>query len=330
MSSRVWNTALERRQLTAIVEVTSSLLQQQQDEESSLSSSDESSTSSSGSDNNSASSESTIGFLLNKTATFACLLHTPTTDTTIDWHQERCIDDFTDNECIHNFRFRSHHLKQLFDLLWPRMQRYLIGNVLRVQCFNRYVCKFETGMLILLYRLSRPRRLCPDMEKTFGLRISHLSNIINTFSEALYKTALPYLTTPSLFTPRLEYYASLVYTKSEHAINNVWGFIDGTLRKTCRPNRFQKAAYSGHKRAHGIKFQLVLAPDGLIVSLFGPIAGSRHDSFMLGKSNLLHQLCNMMPEGNAIYTLFGNPAYPQSAYIIGGFNNPAAGSDEAA
>lgn len=35
---------------------------------------------------------------------------------------------------------------------------------------------------------------------------------------------------------------------------------------------------------HGIKFQSVVAPKGLIASLFGPVEGRRHDSGMLADS----------------------------------------------
>src|SRR5687768_7720240 len=114
------------------------------------------------------------------------------------------------------------------------------------------------------------------MEKVFGMRYAKLLCIIYTFQEAFYKMALPYLFWPMLFASCLPYYAGLVSGKSELAISNVWGFINGMLRKTCHPKYFQKAAYSGHKQCHGIKFQSVLAPDGLLVALFGPVAGSCH------------------------------------------------------
>jgi hypothetical protein len=126
----------------------------------------------------------------------------------------------------------------------------------------------------------------------------------------------------------MPYYAELISQKAGNAVQNVWGFIDGTLRRTCRPSRFQKLAYSGHKRCHGIKFQAVHAPDGLIVNLYGPIAGSRHDSFMLGKSQLLPKLRTLMPIEAQAFSLYGDPAYPQSAYLFGGFRNPNANSPE--
>ena len=41
---------------------------------------------------------------------------------------------------------------------------------------------------------------------------------------------------------------------------------------------------------HAIKFQSVVAPNGLITNLFGPVEGRRHDSSMLRDSDLLTQL----------------------------------------
>ena len=42
----------------------------------------------------------------------------------------------------------------------------------------------------------------------------------------------------------------------------------------------------GHKRVHALKFQSVVAPNGLIANLFGPVKGHRHDSGMLAISGL--------------------------------------------
>ena len=50
---------------------------------------------------------------------------------------------------------------------------------------------------------------------------------------------------------------------------------------------------------------------------------------MLGESNLLPDLRELMPRGGPVYSLYGDPAYPQSLWIFGGFRNPPAGSVEA-
>ena len=103
--------------------------------------------------------------------------------------------------------------------------------------------------------------------------------------------------------------------------------IDGTVRKCCCPIYFQRHAYSGHKRCHGLKFQSVITPDGLIACLWRPMNGNRHDSHILRESQLLDQLHELMLRG-LIYAMYGDPAYPQSRHIFDGFANAIPGSDE--
>ena len=55
------------------------------------------------------------------------------------------------------------------------------------------------------------------------------------------------------------------------ALNNCFGFIDGTVRPICRPGEQQRILYNGHKRLHSIKFQAVALPNGLIGILYGPV-----------------------------------------------------------
>ena len=48
--------------------------------------------------------------------------------------------------------------------------------------------------------------------------------------------------------------------------NLIYGFIDGTHRAICRPSSLpQQPFYSGYKKIHSIKFQAIMAPDGLII-----------------------------------------------------------------
>ena len=77
------------------------------------------------------------------------------------------------------------------------------------------------------------------------------------------------------------------------------GFVDGTVRPICRPNRNQWEVYNGHKRVHSLKFQSVVAPNAIIANLFGPVKGKRHDAAMLVMSGLLDELerCSFAPNG---------------------------------
>ena len=70
--------------------------------------------------------------------------------------------------------------------------------------------------------------------------------------------------------PALEMYAQLVHDKGA-ALQNCFGFIDGTVRPIARPDQHQRVMYNGHKRVHAIKFQSLVLPNGLIANLYGPV-----------------------------------------------------------
>ena len=55
------------------------------------------------------------------------------------------------------------------------------------------------------------------------------------------------------------------------ALNNCFGFVDGTGCPICRLGENQRMLYNGHKRVRGLKFQAVALPNGLIGQLFGPV-----------------------------------------------------------
>ena len=64
-------------------------------------------------------------------------------------------------------------------------------------------------------------------------------------------------------------------------------FIDCTLRRMCRPTIAQQAAYNGHKKCykktHGLKWQNIVAPDGIIINQWGPFEGRRSDPWIVGE-----------------------------------------------
>ena len=54
-------------------------------------------------------------------------------------------------------------------------------------------------------------------------------------------------------------------------------FIDGTIAHICRPVLNERVVYSHHTRVHGVKFQSVVLPNGLIINLEGQWEGQRND-----------------------------------------------------
>lgn len=252
------------------------------------------------------------------------------------------IEELSEDDALSFFRFRKDHLQIVADKLWPRLAPHLLGEKECIKFgFGRYSCQYETLLLLMMYRLSRPCRIYREMESFFGFRRSKICAGISAMMNVMYTLAVKYLDDPIIFLHRMPQYADII-SKKCGLVNTVWGFIDGTLRQTCRPTYHQKVMYSGHKRAHGMKFQSVIAPDGIFACMFGAVNGNRHDSFMLNESELMPRLRAMMPAGiiggglgldadpvDRVYALYADPAYPQSAYIFGGFRNPPDGSREA-
>ena len=126
-------------------------------------------------------------------------------------------------------------LCHMFSHLWLLMRLHLHGHLESIYCAYQYSVCYETGLLILLYQYSRPRRLSPNMEQLFGMRRSKLSAIIQTVSTALYHVSLRYLSNPLIWHQRMLYFAEVIKRKTGYVIDSLWGFIDDTIWKTAHP-----------------------------------------------------------------------------------------------
>jgi hypothetical protein len=102
----------------------------------------------------------------------------------------------------------------------------------------------------------------------------------------------------------------------------VWGFIDGTFQGFCRPKKNQEDWYSGHKKAHGLKYQGIVTPDGLVSSLVGPYPGPLNDWSMFRLSKVQSRLRKILAGRRRLY-LYGDPAYSRCFGIWAPFKHPA-------
>ena len=62
--------------------------------------------------------------------------------------------------------------------------------------------------------------------------------------------------------------------------------------------------------------QSVVAPNGLIAHMFGPLPGRHHDAFMLSVSGLLSKLDSLTRQAGSPFVIYGDPAYPISSTIL--------------
>ena len=185
------------------------------------------------------------------------------------------------------------------------------------RCQNGVVVGTVEGLCIALKRFAYPCRYA-DLIPRFGRPVSQLcmvANLVVDYVNDRFGYLLTDLDQPWLSLQCLKMFADTIHNKGA-ALDNCWGFIDGTVRPICRPGEHQRIFYNGHKRLHTIKFQSVVTPNGMIANLYGPTEGRRHDSGILAMSGLLNQLGqhSLSPDGQPL-SIYGDPAYPHRVHL---------------
>lgn len=215
------------------------------------------------------------------------------------------VDIIPEEECQAEFRFLKNDIPRLREVLQIPEE---------IVCFehNDLIADGTEALCIVLNRLAYPCRYS-DMIPQFGRPVPQLSIIFNKTIDIIHSEwgrLLDTMNQPWLQPPHLANFARSIHQKGA-PLDNVWGFIDGTVKACCKPGQYQREVYNGHKRIHSLKYQSVTTPSGMIANLFGPIGGRRHDSALLALSGLLQQLqqFSVNPQGG-ILCLYGDPAYP--------------------
>ena len=213
------------------------------------------------------------------------------------------LDNLSDDECRNELRFFKNDIFYLREILdFPE----------EITCYNGLKVSGIESLCLLLKRFAYPTRFL-DMMPRFGRPIPQMCMVVNQAMNLIYANWNRLLTdfNQNWLSPRnLQIFADRIH-QSGAPLQNCWGFVDGTVRPVCRPGRGQRQVYNGHKKIHALKFQSVVAPNGLIANLYGPVEGRRHDSAMLARSGLLPllQQHSVGPNGNTL-CIYGDPAYP--------------------
>lgn len=177
------------------------------------------------------------------------------------------LDTLNDAECKAEFRVEKRDIPRLVEALQlpPRFK-----------LDQRSVCQDIEGLCLLLRRVCYPCRLSDLIPRFGGRPVSVLSLIINHVIDYIYEMHKHRLTewNHAIMNPQaLQTYAEAISRKGA-ALDNCFGFVDGTVRPISRPNRGQRVVYNGHKRVHALKFQSLALPNGLIGNIYGPVGKS--------------------------------------------------------
>ena len=122
-------------------------------------------------------------------------------------------------------------------------------------CSQGSVTNGIEGLCIMLKRFSYPCRYSVSIPR-FGHPVPVMSMICNTVVDFVYNLHGHRITRCNhnlLNSASLQVYADAVFAKGA-ALDNCFGFVDGTVRPICRHGEMQRAVYNGHKCVHGLKF----------------------------------------------------------------------------
>ena len=173
------------------------------------------------------------------------------------------------------------------------------------------------ALCLVLYRLSWPLRLF-EFEDKWGHSDTWISLVFTdtvVFWAKRYQRVLEWC--PLLTHNRIEQYASAIRKVEPSTNGKIWGFIDGTFTGFSRPVNGQRAVYSGHKKHHGFKYQAIVTPDGLVMSLFGPFEGKANDNRMAQETDIDGRLAALFNDhGDGVAVLFGDQAYSSYRWIL--------------
>ena len=156
------------------------------------------------------------------------------------------------------------------------------------------------------------------MISRFGRPVPQLSMVVNQMMDKIdseFGHLLRDLNQPWLSADNFIMFADAIHAKGA-ALNNTWGFTDGTVCPISRPRIHQRIVHNGHKRQHALKDQSITAPNGMIANLYGPVEEKRHDATMLRISGLIPILENFSlgPQHERLF-IYGDPVYSLRCYL---------------
>ena len=138
---------------------------------------------------------------------------------------------------------------------------------------------------VMLHRLSYASCLCM-MLHLYGRSPVVLSRMVTWMIKLVYLWVQPILHWDHwcLTVRKLHEYAEAVTTNGGDDMQvgeGIFRFIDGTVRLIAQPLFNQEIFYSGWKWIHAIKFQGIMAPDGIMMHISGPYTAKHHDMWIL-------------------------------------------------
>jgi len=200
------------------------------------------------------------------------------------------------------------------------------------RCYESgYKFSADTAISVLLYSMATGATL-HQINEHFGIKRSKASAVLRwSLSTAYERWHRPLFCTDfRRWAPQFPAWAAAVYARQgrEEGYPGIVAFLDGTFFSTCRPkSALQRFYFSGHKWDHGVHFEGVQSPIGLLIDFCGPFEGRHTDKWMLKVSKLVDRFEACMewaaeqPFGGPrwaaqLYYLFGDAGYNKRPWLM--------------
>lgn len=232
------------------------------------------------------------------------------------------VETFSEEYCVKQFRFTCPQLKEIIEVL---------GIPPRIKTYGRDNVDSLTVLCMVIYRLSYPARL-DRMEEVFKRSAPAISRLVNHLIKwtMLRWNQLLIWDHHRLTPAKLEEYADLCYEASDNECNAVIGFIDGTVHEINRPVIGQQSVFNGHKHIHALKYQSIMAPDGIILHLSKAFTGTTHDLTIYQQSGIIDILEeHAFDTAGGSLALYGDSAYMPDPHMIIGYTDANPTEDQA-
>lgn len=82
-----------------------------------------------------------------------------------------------------------------------------------------------------------------------------------------------------------------------------------------KKNMEHHVIYNGHKRKHALKFQIVVASDGIVLHAAGPCAGIRQDWMIYLESGIDEKLPVVLKIFGTLFCIYGDSGYSQRHFM---------------
>ena len=133
------------------------------------------------------------------------------------------LDSLSDEECKAEFRFYRNDIYQMLDVLQLPDE---------ITCYNGFRVDGSEALCIMLKRFAYPCRYL-DLIARFAKPVPQLCMVSNHVMNLIYTQwnhLLTDLNQPWLSPANLQQFAEVIHHRKGGALQNCWGFVDGTVR----------------------------------------------------------------------------------------------------